>query len=60
MTNMPPALPPAPPNTEHAPSTLEQRKKELYKLRLRVGELYTVEELREVVADLVDWLMEKA
>ena len=38
----------------------EWHKKELCRLRLRAGELYTVEALRELVADLIDFMMETA
>jgi hypothetical protein len=37
----------------------EWRKKKLYKIRLRASELYTIEALREVVVDLVDFLMDE-
>ena len=39
--------------------TIDLRKQKLYGLRLRAGELYTVEALREVTADLIDLLMEE-
>ncbi len=35
----------------------EWRKAELYRLRLRAGELYTVEACRDVIAELLDFLM---
>jgi hypothetical protein len=37
----------------------EWRKKELYKIRLRAGELYTIEALRDIVVDLVVFLMDE-
>ena len=36
-----------------------ERMLELYRLRLRAGELYTVEACRELIADLIDFLMEQ-
>jgi hypothetical protein len=35
-----------------------ERTLELYRLRLRAGEVCTVEACRELIADLIDFLME--